>query len=240
MGLEDKIKKLRNKIVVSMSRETRKNCPEEEERMTKEFLDNFNFERRGFPDHINKSKGQVDYINVSEISNGKDKYVVKDALYSIHYEGVSSIWQYGAQIDNKDIQIREISVQYNDETFKFSLKKENGSYYCDEDNTKGDIDVCSAYFMGTHYPSVPKYIDLSDIYSIRQVFAGNREIAYFLDKFVIVTKEEKEAYKNYVLASQRIQGSEVKHSGWIDEKFEKTDAKLKQKILGTKYYKTFY
>ena len=54
MRLEDKIEELRNKIVVIRSKKTRKNCPEEEERMTKEFLDKTNYETKGFPNHINK------------------------------------------------------------------------------------------------------------------------------------------------------------------------------------------
>lgn len=243
MGVEDRIEKLRNRFVVNMSQKTQKNR-QEEERMTKEFLDRYNYERQGFPDHINKSKGQVDYINVSEISNGKDKYIVKDALYSIHYEGVASRWQYGAQIANKDIQMRDISVQHNDEIFHFTLKKENGTYYNEGDSDdKGNIDICSANFIDTYYPDVPKDIDLSNINSIRQFFDGNREIAYFLDKFLIVSKEEKEAYKKHSLTNKTTQKDKVKHASWTRpvEKFEKIkDETLKQKILGTTYYKTNY
>ena len=162
-------------------------------------------------------------------------------LYSGHFEGVASIWQYGARIDNKDLQIREISVQHNDKTFEFNLIKENGTYHEEGDsNSKGAIDKCYAYFLGEYYPKVPKNIDLSDINSIRQAFDNNREIAYFLDKFVIVNNEEKEAYKNHTITNTKPQEKVAKFLSYTDNEQEIKDKKLKQKILGTKYCKTNY
>ena len=131
MTIDERLKKLRNirnRIVVSMSKKTRKNYPEEEERITKSLMGKINYDRPTFPIDTDKSKGRVEYVNVSEISNGTDKYIVEDVLYSRHFEGVSSIWQYGAQIDNKDIQVRMISVKHNGKTFGFSLIKEKGTY----------------------------------------------------------------------------------------------------------------
>ena len=199
MSLKERLEKLRNKIVVNMSKETRKNYPEEEERIIKSFMDKSNYEQPAFPNHTNKSKGQVEYVNVSEISNGKDKYIVKDVLYSQHFEGVASIWQYGARIDNKDLQIREISVQHNDKTFEFNLIKENGTYHEEGDsNSKGNIDTQTELKGCFNDPNL-QLVGFNN-YNIRhETYALTRLLYFVMTGKINIPKENKTKLSQFVL-----------------------------------------
>lgn len=200
MSLIDKLKKFRNDIIVNMSKVTCEHIPSEEMRIKEELNTKINYDEPDrFSKQNNKSNGQVDHIKVREVSNGEDKYSVNDLLYSYHYDGRTDAWQYGIRVENKDVQVRKFSVANGEKTSSLVLKKVKGNYqeYGDSKDS-GNIEYCSRNFSEyskTTY--IPDSIDLTNVNAIRYEFRKDKEIAHFLDKYVIVTPDERKSYKAY-------------------------------------------
>lgn len=201
MSLIDVAKKMRDDIVISMSKVSQKHDEEKEKLIREEFDAKLNYDKPDpFTQKNNKKTGQIDDIKIREISNGDDKYSVQDLLYSYRYDGRTSVWQYGFRIEDKDVNVREISVTKDGKTSSLILKKENGKYHEHGDSRdSGDFYDSTAKFSeyARESFSIPSDLDLSDTNAIRYHFRNDKKIAQFLDKYVIVTPDERKSYKEY-------------------------------------------
>ena len=176
-----------------------------------------------------KSKGHVAALVAREITNGKDKYEVSDALYSYSAIRGGGSWQYGSRIDTVKGKVRCFTVFNDGQTMKLEIKKETGTYqeYGDS-NASGNIEEFYSVMMRNNEDrytgnqlTIPKDIDLSDTNAIRFALRDNEKAAYFLDKFVIVTEEERASYKAYEKEQVERINAEKKHL--------ETETKLKEK-----------
>lgn len=207
MSLIDIAKKMRDDIVVNMSKVSREHDEAAEKSIKDRLNAELNFEKSDrFYGKKNKETGQVDHLTVREISNGDDKYAVKDLLYSYHYDGRTDIWQYGIRVEDKDVSVREFSVTKDGKTSSFVLKKEDGSYQ-EHGDSNGSGDFYYGVAKSTEYKdknfSVPSDLDISDTNAIRYHFKNHKFIAHFLDKYVIVTPDERKSYKEYAKAQDK-------------------------------------
>lgn len=204
MSLIDIVKKMRQSTVEHMSKVSREHDETKEIVLRDELFAKLNFEEPDrFTGKNNREKGRVNRLKIREITNGGDKYSVKDLLYSYHYDGRTSVWQYGVRIEDKEVSVREFSATKDGKTASFVLKKEDGSYHEHGDsNDAGDFYYGTANF--SEYSngrfSVPYDLDISDTNAVRYHFRKHKEIAHFFDKYVIVTPDERKAYKEYAKA----------------------------------------
>lgn len=208
MNITERLKKLRDDVIISMSKVSCGHISTEEKRIKDELNAKLNYDE---PDRLtkqnNKSRGQVDSLTIREISNGEDRYSVKDLLYSYHYEGRTDAWQYGIRAANKDVEFREFSVTKGEKTSTLTLKKEKGSYHeYGDSQDSGNFNHCirtfSEYSAGT--VSISNDLDLKDINAIRYQFRNDKKIAHFLDKYVIVTPDERNSYKEYAKEQDKL------------------------------------
>ncbi len=202
MSIIERLKKIKNEVIESRSKVSCEHITSEEKRIKDKLNDELNYnEPDQFARHNNnKSDGQVDKIAVREISNGEDKYSVEDLLYSYHYEGRTDAWQYGIRVENKDVEVRKFSVTNGEKTSSLIFRKEKGDYqeYGDSRNS-GNFNDCTVEFSGysSRSISIPKDLDLKNVNAIRYQFRNDKIIAHFLDKYVIVTHDERKSYKEY-------------------------------------------
>ncbi|MBQ9271834.1 MAG: hypothetical protein IJ218_06195 [Alphaproteobacteria bacterium] len=208
MGVIDMARKMRDEIIINMSKVSREHNESEENSIRERLNAELNFDREDrFSKNNNKEKGQVDSISVRDISNGDDKYSVKDLLYSYHYDGRTDAWQYGIRVEDKDVSVREFSVTKDGETTSFVLKKEAGNYQEHGDsNDSGDFDYGVAKFseFKDKHINIPSDLDLSNTNAIRYHFRNNKFISHFLDKYVIVTSDERKSYKEYAKEQDKL------------------------------------
>lgn len=201
----DIVDKMHEKIVLSMSKVSCEHIVSEEKRIKQELNSELNYDE---PDRYaksnNKKSGKVEGITVREISNGKDKYIVKDLLYSYHYNGRTDLWQYGIRVEDKNARVRDFSVTKDGKTDTLVLKKVKGHYqeYGDSSGS-GEYSYSKARFSNGDIP-IPSNLDLSDINAIRYHFKNIKWVAHFLDKYVIVTSAERNAYEKYAKQQDKI------------------------------------
>lgn len=234
MGIKDRVKDIQNKIVIGMSKVSKEHLVSEENRIETETINRINYSDKHWTGSDCKCSGNVDNIDVREIKNGDDKYVVSDLTYSYHKNGVSSCWQYGVRIEETDNIKREITVKQGDMSITLTLSKEEGIFQEHGDSKdEGSVSRSKGSFVigSDNHKSkdpitfdIPEDLDIKDINAIRYHFRDDKKIAYFLDKFMIVSDAEKKVYKAYAkpredalkiqkeiaLAQARVQKTQVK------------------------------
>ena len=228
MGIMDRLEQVRDKVIADMSKVSCEHITAEEDRIrAKENLGlNYNVPDR-FCKKNNVKVGQVDDLQVREITNGKDVYTVKDLQYTFHFEGRTSAWQYGVRIEEKDVQARDIEVTQGDKKISLHLVKQEGIYHEHGDsNDTGDFRGAGASFSeySGKSMSVPFGLDLTNINAIRYHFKDDKKIAHFLDKFVIVTEQEKKAYKQYAEKQDNLPESLRNEAGLLMKKIKVNQA----------------
>ena len=208
MNLTERLMKLRDDVIINMSKVSCGHISAEEKQIKDELNAKLNYDEPDrFAKQNNRSIGQVDSLTIREISNGKDRYYVKDLLYSYHYDGRTDAWQYGIRIENKDVEFREFSVTKGKKTSTLTLKKAKGNYQEHGDSRdSGNFNYCtetfSEYSAGIIF--IPNDLDLRDINAIRYQFRNDKGIAHFLDKYVIVTPDERKSYKEYAKKQDKL------------------------------------
>lgn len=200
MDVLTKCQKLRDKLVKRVPKVSCPHMEQEEQRLRAEITAEINFDEDHWTNVRASGKGQVDHVQAREISDDKEKFVVSDVLYSYHFDGPVNVWQYGVRKENTDRQVRKISVSQKNKTTELVLKKSVGDYHDIGDSSdSGLVDTAKASFTGwvKDEDFASRDIDLTDINAIRYNFRHEKDVADFMDKFVIVTPEEKEAYNQY-------------------------------------------
>lgn len=222
MDFSKKYNEIKDQIVIGMSKVSRDHIETEEQRLEQKITSDINYENVHWTNVKCSSRGKIDNLSVREISNGKDKYSVEDSLFSYHYDGVTSCWQYGVCVEDKDCEVRNITVSKGGNKTSLSFKREKGSYQERGDSSDhGEVNTFRAKFKDREI-NVPADLDLTDINAIRYHLQDNKNIAYFLDKYVIVSPQEKETYRKYAEAQE--QNANQTNSGL-------TSFRLKNKML---------
>jgi len=134
------------------------------------------------------------------IENGEDKFIVSEGLET----GLNKLFAYDYQhryftvkdeygnSKSLDIIVRKNASLYRDEyrlalnSFYLGPTKENIEF---ETNMTGNI--------YERYIGSQKDLSLNNINVLRYQLKNDMEASYFLDKFVIVTPEERQAYQEY-------------------------------------------
>lgn len=177
---------------------------EEEQKARKELYSELNYDKEHWSTKKHNIKtGDIDFIKIRKISNGENKYKVKDALYSYHYSGVTSVWQFGVCAEDKDVTERRFSILKDGKEEVVTFKKEKGTYEEHGDSRdSGQLNNFNAIYTewndNQKFIPIPEDLDLSDTNAIRYELRNNSVIAHFMDKYVIVKPEEKQSYLDFV------------------------------------------
>ena len=173
------------------------------------------------------------------IQSGKDTYTTKQS-YS---EGEDEYYGTGGPMD-------AISTEYKFKNRRFEVKDQDGnseSLTVEKRNItyEGDREVYDSvvYFGERDKVLNSKEIlyagkDLNNINDIRYQVRNNPKFSYFLDKFFIVTPEEKKSYKQYAkkqdnIAEQKRRDAKIAAKKAEDERLKKNalDAQRKSKEM---------
>ncbi len=168
-------------------------------------------EKRRKKEKIDRMDAKNVKVTVREIINkkNKSKYLVSDLQYQNHTENSYVIGEWGRdkKCEILDHNVREIAVTEGDKQIILGFKKSNGTFqeiYSGKVEESGDCHRYFAFFNGD-YILLPDSLDFTDTNAVRYAFRHDMEIAHFLDKFVIVTDEERKAYKKYAKARDAAQ-----------------------------------
>lgn len=215
MTLIDKVKSLRNDVIANMSKVTKEHLPEQEEARRREIIYSAHDYKtvlsskyhlgRQERNHIVPSRAiNIQDVSAREISNGSDKYLVINDVFSHKKQGVSYDSS-DRNISTFDVECvsRQVTVSKDGKKETLFLAHVKGQEsYADASESKElagktvKLDYVKAKLNDTIL-NVSNKVDLTDINSVRYHLRNNKEAAHFLDKYVIVTSDEKKAYKNY-------------------------------------------
>ena len=219
MSLIDKAKQMRNSIIADMSEVTKEHLPEQEKIRAQEIknsVDNdhlsitkkyyyLNWQERHYIVPSGASEINVQDVSVREVSNGGDKYMVGNDVFSFKKQGKHlNSSDRDTIMFNIECVNRQFSASKNGKEETLFLTHVKGQEtYADFSETKYkagktfQVDYVKASLNNGEFFNIPNSVDLTNINAVRYHLRNNKEAAHFLDKYVIVTPDERKSYKEY-------------------------------------------
>ena len=160
-------------------------------------------------------KPQCGDFRCRQVKNGKDTYYVAEQHMVATWE--KSVGDQRERIPSRvETKVRSFVVKHGDDEMSFVIHDNKIAWEEIEGRTR--LAPKLVLFGGKEY-KLDSGTNISDINQVRYQLRNYKEISYFLDKFVIVSEEEREAYRKYEAERHR------------EERVNKLEARVK-KIKG--------
>ena len=182
------IQKIKNNIIISRSKVSQ-NTPEDVEELARAKEAGTT---RAYYNFLGKHPATVEKdAEVRKVTNGRDTYYTADSISSVEWKRFFS--------DPRVIEpttvhstMRRFSVFHNNTSASITIAH-------NQVKIEGDVEVPPyeiTFDNSTISDPVEKF-DINNINSIRYALRGNEQASFFLDKYFIVTPEERKSYAEY-------------------------------------------
>lgn len=157
-----------------------------------------------------------------KITNGNDVYYTADSTSSISKQRFFGDPRniFPAEVD---ATIRSFTVMYNDD-FAFAKIWKNVTRVEGE----GEVPPFEVELNGKIVFASSEDVDLNDINSIRYALRDNPKASFFMDKYFIVTDEEREKYNNYAKYREKLEKDKLEKARQESLKIESEQKQVKK------------
>ncbi|MCM1323516.1 MAG: hypothetical protein NC218_05080 [Acetobacter sp.] len=191
------------------------------------------------PNFTPEKKESIEEPSFRKIKNGSDEYDVVDRTEYLYYGYNNMIVKYGDVFDDFGchhtfILARQITVMHENNEATLCIVKqatsssEIQSATYEEYAAKIKQQNADMFFNKDKNRVECGQIDLNDINAIRYACRKNEKMSYFLDKFVIVTPEERKAYREYAEKMDKVEKIRLQQKQ-KENREKETKVKLEEK-----------
>ena len=185
-NIKESINTIRNRIVANNSKISKNKVIDDS--VIKDLKEAVYCEYVNFMGKIPTTK--VGDFRCRQVENGKDTYYVAEGYKEMTREVFFGDPRMRTPT-TVDTLMRSFVVKHGDDVMSFDIKDNKTVVAGDE------IVSPKEAVLGHKVYTLGDDTDISDINQVRYQLRNNKEASYFLDKFVIVSDKEREAYRKY-------------------------------------------